>query len=342
MKIIIKLLIFINFIVIISVILGFSLIKKLKYNSSTNDPTLELENLKNEINELKKFKNKIEQQNERRTELRSIEKQKNSYSFPHDWNVLISPDYSLCGNENQNKMFTFVSFVILGPHHFEQRQKIRETWANKQISDKFKVFFMLGLSHDENVNNKVKEESKIHKDIVQEDYYDSFHSMTMKIMGAFKWISKYCSNSHFVLRINDDMVVNTYKLLNYLDGLVKNNEHKNKLIGSLYYGQGPHRDPNSKFHVPYEVFPENSYPPFPSGIAYIFSLELAKKFFEYSLNFYIRIIGDFLEGFILYFNFFISTRNRKNGVKNVKKRYQTHFFVLKTPQRVFYKKKNIF
>lgn len=227
-----------------------------------------------------------------------------NYTFPHDWSLLINPEYDLCGNQNEKRMFTFVAFVILAPQHFEQRQKIRETWANKKTSDKFKVFFMLGLSHDQNVNQKLKEEALIYNDIVQEDYYDSFHNMTLKVMGAFSWISKYCSNSHFVLRINDDVVVNTYRLIEYLDGLVSTNQHKNKLIGSLFYGQGPHRNPKSAFYVPVEVFPGNDYPPFPSGIAYIISGELAKKFFEYSLNFYLRIYSDYLEGIVCSFVFF--------------------------------------
>ena len=217
-----------------------------------------------------------------------------SYSFPHDWNIILSPDNELCGNDS-NKMLTFIAFVIIAPHQFDQRQKIRETWANKMISEKFRVFFMVGLSKDENVNNQLKEESNTNKDILQEDFYDSYFNMTKKVMASFKWISTNCKNSYFTLKIDSDIVVNTYKLIEYLDGLVSNNQHKNKLIGHVFHGAIPQRFAEGTWYVSIEDFPDPVYHDFCSGVAYILSNELIKAFFEYSLNFYKRKFSEYIE-----------------------------------------------
>ena len=217
-----------------------------------------------------------------------------NYSFPPDWNIILSPDNELCGND-PNKMLTFIAFVIIAPHQFDQRQAIRETWANKMISDKFRVFFMVGLSKDDNVNNQLKEESKKNKDILQEDFYDSYRNMTKKVMASFKWISANCKNSYFTLKIDSDIVVNTKKFIEYLDSLVLNNQHTNKLIGYVFLRAKPKRDPENPWYVSYDDFPDPVYPDFCSGVAYILSNGQTKTFFEYSLNFYKPKFSEYIE-----------------------------------------------
>lgn len=39
--------------------------------------------------------------------------------------------------------------------------------------------------------------------------------MTTKIKKSLKWIFHYCSNTKYILRINDDVVVNTLSLISH-------------------------------------------------------------------------------------------------------------------------------
>ena len=154
---------------------------------------------------------------------------------------------------------------------------------------------MVGLSKDDDVNSQLKVESKTHEDILQEDFYDSYFNMTKKVMASFKWISANCKNSYFTLKIDSDIVVNTNKFIEYLDSLVLNNQHANKLIGYVFHRAKPRRDPENPWYVSYEDFPDPVYHDFCSGIAYILSNEQTKTFFEYSLNFYKPKFSEYIE-----------------------------------------------
>ena len=114
------------------------------------------------------------------------------------------------------KSILFITFVILAPHHFEKRDLIRQTWGNRTLSPDFKLIFTIGMSKDETVNRKIVNEFDLHKDILQiYNFIDSYFNMTTKIMKSLKWITKYCSNAKYILRINDDVVVNTHHLIDH-------------------------------------------------------------------------------------------------------------------------------
>ena len=119
--------------------------------------------------------------------------------------------------------------------------------------------------------------------------------MTIKVLASFKWVSNYCNNSYFTLKIDSDIVVNTFKLIEYLDSLVFNNQHENKLIGYVFHGAVPQRFAQGTWYVSFEEFPDEIYPDFCSGVAYLLSSKLTKKYFEYSLNFYKRKFSEYIE-----------------------------------------------
>jgi len=82
-----------------------------------------------------------------------------------------------------------------------------------------RVIFMLGSSNDSQLDSKIKNESKIYGDIVQETFQDTYLNLTLKTIQGIKWVSEYCSKVKYVLKVDDDVLVNSYSLLNYLDNL---------------------------------------------------------------------------------------------------------------------------
>ena len=114
----------------------------------------------------------------------------------------------------------FITFVIIAPHHFEKRDLIRQTWGNRTLSPVFKLIFTIGMSKDDVVNKRIENEFSLHKDILQINHFiDSYFNMTTKIMKSLKWITEYCSNAKYIMRINDDVVVNTYPLIEHFKKL---------------------------------------------------------------------------------------------------------------------------
>ena len=80
---------------------------------------------------------------------------------------------------------------------------------------------MMGKSLDANLMNAIQYENEIYHDIIQEDFLDSYKNLTYKGIMALKWVSTFCSNTKYILKVDDDIVVNTFTLLNHLKYLDK-------------------------------------------------------------------------------------------------------------------------
>ena len=175
----------------------------------------------------------------------------------------INPENTLC-DPTSNSSILFIVFVILAPDHLEKRDLIRSTWGNKSISPDFKLIFTIGMSKDEQINRRIEDEYYLHKDILQIDnFIDSYFNMTTKIMKSLKWISQYCSNAKYILRINDDVVVNTYHLIDHFKNL---QYEKNQIFGYRIFGVGPVRFKDDKFYVSEQEYNRSIYDDYIEGI----------------------------------------------------------------------------
>ena len=175
----------------------------------------------------------------------------------------LNPKWRLC-NPYKNKLL-LVAFVIIAPEHFDKRNLIRQTWGNNSLApNDFKLIFTIGKSANLTVNEKIIEEFKIHKDILQlNNFTDSYFNMTTKIMKSFNWISKYCTNAQYVLRCNDDVLVNVFSLINYF----KNITYKsNQIYGRRLRKTVPIRSIYHKHYVSVKQFPRDYYPDYPEGM----------------------------------------------------------------------------
>jgi hypothetical protein len=172
---------------------------------------------------------------------------------------------SLCSS-NENKSLLFISFVIIAPELFEKRNLIRATWANQaRFSQDLKVIFVVGMSKNDDVNERIKQEFFTHLDIVQMKFNDSYYTITKKVMFSFKWIHTYCPNAKYALRINDDVFVNTFALIKLFKNAI---ELKSRQIyGFLvknFTAQVSRRN-NDKFYVSRKDYALDHYPDYPSG-----------------------------------------------------------------------------
>ena len=83
-------------------------------------------------------------------------------------------------------------------------------------------------------------------------------------MKTYKWISNYCSNTKYILKICDDVVVNTPELIRNYKNVIPYKE--NHIYGNGFYGTSPIRDPGSKWYVSVKEFSGKGYPPYVQGI----------------------------------------------------------------------------
>ena len=208
-----------------------------------------------------------------------------------DNEFILDPAQLIC-DPASNEDILLITMVAIGPKSFDKRAIIRKTWGNAKFRQDMKLIFLLAKSANETINKMIVDEFLEHKDIVQKDYIDSYHNLTAKIMFGLNWVSKYCPNSKYILRINDDVVLNTNALIKYFKEL---DYASNRIYGFGIRGVSPIRDLNSKFYVSEKEYPNPTYDPYIEGSAYLFTTDLAAIFYKKYLDFYYPPFSIWLE-----------------------------------------------
>nr|CAB3224886.1 lactosylceramide 1,3-N-acetyl-beta-D-glucosaminyltransferase-like [Phallusia mammillata] len=188
-------------------------------------------------------------------------------------------------------------FVKTLPSHLEQRTAIRKSWGSATSEyfspGKVKVLFMMGLENSFD-SQLLQMENKVHQDIIQLKFVDSFHNLTVKLISQFKWVVKYCNNLRYVMTTDDDVYVNTNNLLQYLLCQSPNN----LFVGCTHIGAAPIRNPSSKYYVNRKVYPGLYYPDYCTGSGYVLSFDALKDLHRYAMYVPMLYIDDVHSGIL--------------------------------------------
>ncbi|XP_046991639.1 beta-1,3-galactosyltransferase 5-like isoform X2 [Schistocerca americana] len=85
---------------------------------------------------------------------------------------------------------------------------------------------------------------------------------------GLQWAVHHCPQARFVIKMDDDIVVNMYKLSEIIS-YISESQRKDLLMGYVLKGMVPVREPANKWYVTHEEFDGNMYPQFLSGWMYI-------------------------------------------------------------------------
>ncbi|XDV26858.1 hypothetical protein PO909_030485 [Leuciscus waleckii] len=182
-------------------------------------------------------------------------------------------------------------FVKSSSENFERRQAIRSTWGNETYIEKtlgvtVKVLFALGLHPKPEYRSKLKKqlffEDQRYHDLIQQDFKDTFHNLTLKLLLQLGWKENYCHHSQFLMSADDDVFVHIPNLIRYLQGIGRN--AKDLWIGRVHRGSPPVRDKESKYYVSRDMYPWVSYPDYTPGAGYVLSKDVATRIYQASLN----------------------------------------------------------
>lgn len=181
-------------------------------------------------------------------------------------------------------------FVKTSPQNFERRQAIRNTWGNEsfvwsELGANVRMVFALGVHPDEGQRSRVQsallQEDQAYGDLIQQDFLDTFHNLTTKLILQFHWAHEYCSQARFLMSADDDIFVHMPNLVKYLLQLLSTQSGAKDLwVGHVHRGAPPNRRKDSKYHVPYELYPWPSYPDYTAGAGYVVSGDVAAKIYH--------------------------------------------------------------
>lgn len=166
---------------------------------------------------------------------------------------------------------------------FEARQAIRETWGQygSVPTNNAVVLFFLGSKEEQNLQEKINSEALKYKDIVQENFIDSYRNLSLKTVALMRWVSIYCADSAFVLKADDDMYINIPRLV------MKLREQRKRgpmfILGAVHYNTEPFRDQKNKWFVTFDEYPSNMFPNYMSGTAYAMTSTAAIRLYVESL-----------------------------------------------------------
>ncbi|CAL8358420.1 unnamed protein product [Merluccius merluccius] len=163
------------------------------------------------------------------------------------------------------------------------RNAIRKTWGGEKtvLGKRVSHFYLLGQAKDQGkaLQDQLLRESQEHRDLLQGNFLDSYHNLTIKTMLMLEWLASRCPNASYGIKTDSDVFLNVHSLI---EGVIPSTPTHLYMTGNVVRQAPVHRDPNSKWFMPKEVFAESQYPPYVLGLSYVFSMDLPSKLIEAS------------------------------------------------------------
>lgn len=145
-------------------------------------------------------------------------------------------------------------------------------------------------------------------------------------MRSIKWAADFCSVAKFVMKVDDDMLINSYPLINYLDNLISTGRvQANTFYCKPLIDGKVIRDKFSKYYVSKNDYHNDTFHKYCQGMVYIFSGSMASQLSEQSLttkylpmeDLYVGLLGLKLNfKFINVWENFYYEWYKKNDIKN--------------------------
>ncbi|KAK3095329.1 hypothetical protein FSP39_013265 [Pinctada imbricata] len=190
----------------------------------------------------------------------------------------INPSKNVCSIHRGMKGIKLLFVITTQPQNFNNRLTLRNTWLTlaKNNTGEIRYIFLLG-----NVSNAldfdgIRKENLIYNDIVIGNFTDNYTTLTIKTLAGMSWTVENCRSSKYVMKTDDDMWINTKRLLPMLS-----NFSKSFFVGGACLPDvKPIRTLTGtlrKFYVPYVDFQYKKYPPYCQGLGILVSSDVAEK-----------------------------------------------------------------
>ncbi|KAM4549163.1 N-acetyllactosaminide beta-1,3-N-acetylglucosaminyltransferase 3-like isoform 2-T2 [Odontesthes bonariensis] len=210
-----------------------------------------------------------------------------------------------CGGANKSGEIFLLLVIKSSPGNYERREVLRKTWAKERSHNGVQIrrIFISGTSGDgfekEQLNKLLKLEYNESGDMLQWDFSDTFHNLTLKQTLFLKWMAENCPNARFVLNGDDDVFAHTNNMIEYLQSLPDNDGNKHLFTGYLFQNERPVRWPPSKYYVPTQIQESNQYLPYCGGGGFLMSGYTAKVIYRMSQHIPLHPIDDAYMGMCL-------------------------------------------
>ncbi|XP_047480080.1 beta-1,3-galactosyltransferase 5-like [Penaeus chinensis] len=116
----------------------------------------------------------------------------------------------------QDKKVDVLVIVPTSAANHEAREAVRKSW-NGNFPANWPVMFYLGATNNPQLQKKIAEEGRQYGDIAQDlSFFDSYNNLTLKTLSLVSWAQKFCRKANYVLKIDDDVFLNTKKFHDFI------------------------------------------------------------------------------------------------------------------------------
>lgn len=179
---------------------------------------------------------------------------------------------------NNDKIETIL-IVTSYAENVESRSALRRAYPEEHLSQYgiYRVFLLAALKErlSEISQNAIINENERFHDIIQGNFQEAYRNLTYKHLMGLKWAVSMCLNIKYVIKMDDDIIVDMYSLLNVIN--VKFYKHKSSIVGYVFNNMRPIRIKANKWYVTKEEYASNEYPTFVSGWLYVTDFKTAEK-----------------------------------------------------------------
>jgi len=138
--------------------------------------------------------------------------------------------------------------------YYRRRAVIRRTWAREVADHGMRVIFVIGLPKDPTEQRKLQQEADQFGDLLQFNFNEHYFNITLKAIAELHWAYRFCNESRFMIRVDDDALLNVPELAKVLVG----EELKSGLTGQIEITEA-HREPNHKWYMPPKYYDRDEY-----------------------------------------------------------------------------------
>lgn len=176
-----------------------------------------------------------------------------------------------------------VAMVYSAASNFQRRKVIRETWGGED--PRALVIFLLAAvgREDYHMQDKIEIEHRVHGDIVQCSFLDGYRNLTYKHVAALKWLVYNCPAARFMFKTDDDVMVNTPLMYNYLEVPLGSNAKlhcKELIFGHIMSCAKVQRSGYSKWRVSIEEYADKHYPNYCLGVFVLYSSDIVRSVYQ--------------------------------------------------------------
>lgn len=182
--------------------------------------------------------------------------------------------------------------------HSKWRRKLRQAVPQSVLDGvKIKRLFLLakpppkGESREpdgkfgEGSVKEILEENREFQDILMGDFTENYKHLTYKHLMGLEWAATFCQNAKFVVKMDDDVLVDYFQLYELLKGETGSVTDRDSFIfGKTLTNQQVERDSSSKWFVPEKSYPPRTYPSYVSGWAYLTTISTIQSILKASLS----------------------------------------------------------